>query len=73
MSVGSYNTRKWKQSVKNMKHLLQSMIADDSGQDLVEYVLITAVVALGSLLAMRQLSNLLGNTFNNIANAVGTT
>jgi len=49
------------------------MIADDSGQDLVEYVLITAVVALGSLLAMRQLSNLLGNTFNNIANAVGTT
>ena len=59
--------------MKNMKHLLQSMIADDSGQDLVEYVLITAVVALGSLLAMRQLSNLLGNTFNNIANAVGTT
>jgi pilus assembly protein Flp/PilA len=62
-----------KESMKNMSQLLQSIIADDSGQDLVEYVLITAVIALGSLVVMRNLSNGLGSTFNNIANAVGTT
>jgi pilus assembly protein Flp/PilA len=52
-----------------MKHFLRKLAADDSGQDLIEYALVAALVGLGALLAMRGLSNSLKNSFN----AVGTT
>lgn len=52
-----------------MKRLLRKLAAEDSGQDLIEYALVAALVGLGAIVAMRGLKNSVGNTFN----TVGTT
>ena len=35
--------------MKNMKQLLNNLIAEESGQDLIEYALVAALVGLGSV------------------------
>ena len=35
--------------MKSMKQLLKNLIAEDSGQDLIEYALVAALVGLGSV------------------------
>jgi pilus assembly protein Flp/PilA len=45
------------------------VLADDAGQDLIEYALLAALVGIGGVLSMKGLSNKISNTFNN----VGTT
>jgi pilus assembly protein Flp/PilA len=56
--------------MKNMKQLLKALIAEDSGQDLIEYALVAALVGLGAIAAMRGLSNTIGNTFNSVASGM---
>lgn len=56
--------------MKNMKQLLNSLIKDDSGQDLIEYALVAALVGLGAVAAMKGLSNSVGNTFNSVGNSL---
>jgi pilus assembly protein Flp/PilA len=46
-----------------MKHFLMQFIADESGQDLIEYALVAALVGLGALTAMRGLSNSIKNSY----------
>jgi pilus assembly protein Flp/PilA len=58
--------------MKNIKQLMQNLMSEDSGQDLIEYTLIAALVALGAVAAMKTLGNTVGNTFNNVANQVST-
>jgi pilus assembly protein Flp/PilA len=48
------------------KHLLHN----DSGQDLIEYALIAALIALGAILAMGGLSNKIANEFNRVGNSL---
>ena len=48
--------------------MLLNLLVDDSGQDLVEYALVAAVIALGAVAAMQQLSNSLGNFFTTVGN-----
>jgi len=43
--------------MKNMKQLLNNLINEDSGQDLIEYALVAALVGLGAVAAMKGLSN----------------
>jgi pilus assembly protein Flp/PilA len=50
------------------KHLLQ-LLRDDSGQDLIEYGLILAVMALALIASMTKLTNSIGNFFNNVGNS----
>lgn len=52
-----------------MRLFLVKMITDDSGQDLIEYALVAALVGLGAVAAMRGLGNSIKTSFN----AVGTT
>lgn len=52
----------------NMKELLKGLIADESGQDLIEYALVAALVALGSVASMNSLAGTIANTFNSIGN-----
>ena len=52
--------------MKNMKQLLKNLITEESGQDLIEYALVAALVGLGAVAAMKGLSNSIGNTFNGI-------
>jgi pilus assembly protein Flp/PilA len=58
--------------MKNMKQILKSLIVEDSGQDLIEYALVAALVGLGAVAAMKGLSNTIGNTFNGIGSQLAT-
>jgi pilus assembly protein Flp/PilA len=46
---------------------IQAFLRDETGQDLVEYALIGALVALGSLVSVRQLATLVSEAFPYIA------
>jgi pilus assembly protein Flp/PilA len=54
----------------NMKQLLKNLIAEESGQDLIEYALVAALVGLGSVASMSSLASTIANTFNGIGNAL---
>jgi pilus assembly protein Flp/PilA len=56
--------------MKNMKQLLTNLINEDSGQDLIEYALVAALVGLGAVAAMKGLSNTISNTFNTIGTSL---
>jgi pilus assembly protein Flp/PilA len=58
--------------MKNMKHLLKSLIAEESGQDLIEYALVAALVGLGSVASINSLAGSIANTFNGIGNALSS-
>ena len=53
-----------------MKQQLSKFLKDESGQDLIEYALVAALVGLGSVAAMSGLSNSIANTFNGVGNAL---
>ena len=53
-----------------MKQLFQNLIAEESGQDLIEYALVAALVGLGAVAAMKGLSNSIGNTFNGVGTSL---
>ena len=50
-----------------MHALWQAFWTDDSGQGLVEYALIIALVAVGLIAILLVLRNAIGNVFNNAA------
>ena len=56
--------------MKNLKHMLSAFVREESGQDLIEYALVAALVGLGALAAMKGLSGSIGNTFNSIGNSL---
>lgn len=45
---------------------VKTLLSDERGQDLVEYALVVAIVALGAVLAMSSLSTTINNVFSNI-------
>jgi len=51
-----------------MKQLLKNLMTEESGQDLIEYALVAALVGLGAVASMKSLSNAIGNTFNGVGN-----
>jgi len=55
--------------MKNIKNILVNLVQDESGQDLIEYALVAALIALGSVAAMGSLSTVISSTFG----SVGTT
>jgi len=58
---------------KNMEHvkqLVKNLMTEDSGQDLIEYALVAALVGLGSVAALSHLSNTLANTFGGVDNSL---
>ncbi len=55
--------------MKTFKELFIRLVQEDSGQDLIEYALVAALIALGALVGMKTLANDIGNAFN----SVGTT
>jgi pilus assembly protein Flp/PilA len=54
----------------NMKQLLKNLIAEESGQDLIEYALVAALVGLGSVASMSSLAGSISNTFAGIGTAL---
>ena len=53
-----------------MKTLFTNLMKEDSGQDLIEYALVDALVGLGAVAAMKGLSNSIGSTFNGVGNSL---
>lgn len=53
-----------------MRDQLGSLLAEDSGQGLVEYALIIFLVSIGLVLALTVLKNQVSNLFTNINTAV---
>lgn len=54
----------------NMKQIMKNLMTEESGQDLIEYALVAALVGLGSVAAMSTLAGSISNTFNGVGNAV---
>ena len=53
-----------------MKQIFKQLMQDESGQDLIEYALVAALVGLGAVAAMNSLSNSIANTFNGVGNSL---
>jgi len=53
-----------------MKRLLNTLLRDDSGQDLIEYALVASLLALAAVGAMSSLTNKIDNEFNRIGNSL---
>jgi len=52
--------------MKNFKQLLNNLMVEESGQDLIEYALVAALVGLGAVASMRSLSTSIGSAFSSI-------
>jgi pilus assembly protein Flp/PilA len=52
--------------MKNMTQLLKNLMTEESGQDLIEYALVAALVGLGSVASMQGLANAIGTAFANV-------
>ena len=50
--------------------LLTSLLCDESGQDLIEYALIAALIAVAAITALKGLDNKISNEFNAIGNSL---
>ena len=50
----------------NLKNLLKNLATDESGQDLIEYALVAALVGLGAVASMKTLSSAIGTAFGSI-------
>jgi pilus assembly protein Flp/PilA len=53
-----------------MIQLVNNLVKDDSGQDLIEYALVAALVGLGAVVAMKGLSNSIKNSFNGVGTSL---
>ena len=56
--------------MEDVKQLLERLVKEDSGQDLIEYALVAALVGLGSVAGLSQLSNTITNTLGAIDNGL---
>ena len=56
--------------MKNLKQLLNNLVVDESGQDLIEYALVAALVGLGAVASMKTLANSINTAFGNIGNSL---
>lgn len=57
-----------------MKNLLKRLWVEEEGQDLTEYALLLALIALGAITAMKTLAGTVNNVFTNAAtNLTGAT
>jgi pilus assembly protein Flp/PilA len=55
-----------------VRNTLKRLIVEDSGQDLIEYALVAALVGLGAVTAMKVLNAKISNAFGNIGNTLST-
>jgi len=58
-----------------MKTAMKSVIhfvADESGQDLIEYALVAALLALGAITSIKTLATRIGTAFTNIGTTLTT-
>jgi pilus assembly protein Flp/PilA len=52
--------------MRDLKHALSSLLSDESGQDLIEYALVAALIALGATAAMSTLATTISSAFTTV-------
>jgi pilus assembly protein Flp/PilA len=52
--------------MNDSKRLFSDLFYDDSGQDLVEYALVAALIGLGAMATMKTLATAIGSAFTSI-------
>jgi pilus assembly protein Flp/PilA len=55
-----------------MKQLFSNLMNDESGQDLIEYALVAALVGLGAVAAMKTLGSNINTSFGSIGTTLTT-
>jgi pilus assembly protein Flp/PilA len=55
-----------------LQALINSLVEDERGQDLVEYALVLSLIALAATVSMKALANTIGNAFNSVGNKMTT-
>jgi pilus assembly protein Flp/PilA len=50
--------------------VVRPLLRDESGQDLIEYALVAALVGLGAVVAMKGLKNSIANAFNGVGTSL---
>jgi pilus assembly protein Flp/PilA len=58
--------------MKNFKQLMNNLIVEESGQDLIEYALVAALVGLGAVASMRTLSTSISGAFTSIGTTLNS-
>ena len=58
--------------MNNVKHLIHNLIVDESGQDLIEYALVAALVGLAAVASMKTLGTSIGTAFTSISTKLTT-
>jgi pilus assembly protein Flp/PilA len=64
-----FSKNRMKESVKVL-NMLKALYNEESGQDLIEYSLIAALIAVACIAAMQGLATALNNEFNKISNSL---
>jgi pilus assembly protein Flp/PilA len=59
--------------MKNIKQILGNLVQDESGQDLIEYALVAALIALGSVAAMNSLSSSISTAMETVGTRLTST
>jgi pilus assembly protein Flp/PilA len=52
--------------MNNFRQALSNLLRDDSGQDLIEYALVAALIGLGATAAMSGLATTIGTAFTGV-------
>jgi pilus assembly protein Flp/PilA len=55
-----------------MKQIISNLMNDESGQDLIEYALVAALVGLGAVAAMKSLGTSISTAFTNVGTQLTT-
>jgi pilus assembly protein Flp/PilA len=58
--------------MKNCKQILARLFNDESGQDLIEYALVAALIALGAIGTMKTLASDIGSAFTSVGGSLNS-
>jgi pilus assembly protein Flp/PilA len=58
--------------MQNLKQIMKNLIVEESGQDLIEYALVAALVGLGAVASMKSLAGAINNAFNTVSTSLTT-
>jgi pilus assembly protein Flp/PilA len=56
----------------NLRTLFTFLHQDESGQDLIEYALVCALIALGAISGMQTVANAINSAFDKIGSEIGS-
>ncbi len=56
--------------MQNVKRFINELVQDESGQDLIEYALVAALIGLAAVATMKTLASSINNAFNIISNNI---